>query len=506
MTCTISAGIVALHLSKDGLVERSEIGKDTGVLINRSSPHVAPNVKPIPSKHILVWLWVGLLLVRGCLYLFLVPPWQAPDEPTAIELLLTIQARGRLVSIADKDPAIEHQIVEAMRRSRYWALGGFAFTTAAREGQSFDDIYGPGNTQLHRPPLYQVSLLPIIWLTRGWPLEHQLMLLRAANLVLGALTVVAAVLIGRQFAVVHPAIAFILPAMVGLHPQFAYSSATFNADNLATTLSAGAFLIMLWMTQQGLAWRYVIALVLLLVLGLWTKRTTLFIAPTVSIAMIMAAWRAKRPLWRRDKRWLTYGTTLLLLASGISIVLPQTNGWFRASVEQYVLNTNLREYYRYITFGFARLDAPLLPTLWHIISFFNLSFWASYSWHSVNAPHWLAATLLTCTLVTWCSACIYGVMAQRALPSWVRDYMALCVFAVITTLLLIFVNRFPFGLIPGRYLFPAILPVLLFMALGLCCWWPQRWSVPGTTCALLALVTLDFYTIWSVVIPGFYHK
>jgi hypothetical protein len=93
---------------------------------------------------------------------------------------------------------------------------------------------------------------------------------------------------------------------------------------------------------------------------------------------------------------------------------------------------------------------------------------------------------------------------RRQFPTWVRRYLWLCVLSLATALIVTLLNA-PAPILPqGRYLFLVLVPIMLLMALGMCSWWPRRWTIYGVATTWSALILLDLYVLIAVFIPGFY--
>src|SRR5262245_42806309 len=83
-------------------------------------------------------LLAALALVHALLFAWLVPPWQAPDEPTLFEYAALIARLGRLPTTGDSDPALERQIVDSLVRQHF-----FEYLTGqppAQPPRSLDDV------------------------------------------------------------------------------------------------------------------------------------------------------------------------------------------------------------------------------------------------------------------------------------------------------------------------------------------------------------------------------
>src|SRR5262245_4965445 len=61
-------------------------------------------------------LLAALALLHGLLFTWLVPPWQAPDEPTLFEYAALVARLGHIPTASYRDPALERQIVDSLVR------------------------------------------------------------------------------------------------------------------------------------------------------------------------------------------------------------------------------------------------------------------------------------------------------------------------------------------------------------------------------------------------------
>lgn len=449
-------------------------------------------------------IWPGIFLLHALAYLAVIPPWQAPDEPTSFELLLTMEARGRLVTPADADPAIQRAIIASMERNRFWELGGYGGRPLTDADRDFRTIWSCCYTQLSRPPLYQLLLLPVAKLTAGRPLDERLRWLRLMTVLLGAVTIAVIARIGGELIGLQPALCWLLPALAALSPQFAYTSATFNSDNLATLLGSLICWLLLRVLRGGITARALSGLALLVGLGIGTRRTTLLLVPAVLLAL---GWQAT-VMWRgRDKqarRRLLFVLGGSLATLGLVMAMLST---VRATARRIVLLYVFKNALPYQLSVFRQLAQPQLNIwswLYGNVVFLNLSFWGSYGWHAVHIAPALGYLLLAVTGASWLCAVGWLLWRARALaPRWAVRFGWVCVCAVIVTLGLTLIGTQPANYPQGRYLFPALVPLFLLMAIGLCGWWPRRWARWGASLLLAALVTLDLYALLGVVLPAY---
>jgi hypothetical protein len=465
--------------------------------------HPSNSIRALHKIHvrwIFVSVWVCLFLLHSALYLALVPAWQAPDEPTSIELLLTMQKYRRLVSLDDKDVTIEGRIVESMVRTRYWDMGGYSRVANGQE-LTFATIYPWSNTQLHRPPLYQLAFLPLANLIHDWPLEHQLFMFRFVNILLSAMIVAVAVLIAYELVVLHWSIPFVLPALIVFLPQFAYSSATFNSDSLVSLLGALIFHLVGKIVRHGISAKYIIWLCVLFILGVLTKRTILFLLPVVVATILLQVTDLRRMLSRGPERISIESIAIIGLLL-LSVATWRSN--LSRLIDRLMFETDRSSYLASLHSRITQSPASLWTWIETSIPFLNRSFWGSFGWHTVSISSPVAIVLLCLVIGTWICALALSVRSSMPYPAWARRYIWLSILAAASAVLTVFLMT-PLPTLPqGRYLFVVLIPIMILVTVGLCSWWSQRWTAHGIILVWLFLIALDLYTIFWVMIPGFY--
>lgn len=452
---------------------------------------------------LLIGLWLSLFLIRGFLYLALIPPWQAPDEPTSVELLLTMQARGRLVSIPDMDLDVQRIITSSMVRGDYWKYGYGRNPGGA--APIFEQIW-PGRTQLNRPPLYQLLLLPGAYATASWPIEARLYVFHALSLLMVAGTALSVLSVGRTFAGELPALPWVVAALAMFHPQLTLIGVSVNSDNFAGLVGSLVFLVLLKLFRDGLSWRRVVLLAGLIAMGIWTKRTTFFLLPTVIIALLVllgAQWRRLQAYHRRR---------IGLVGGAVGIAF---GGLLFTPLAPTIVRTvsfNFFDYQLAGRFGqfVAQLQNPQMPFgTWFAtaVMFLNRTFWADVGWHRGVLPPIFNALLLGFVASSWLAALALTDRLRRRWQPWQRNFLLICWIGLGLNLVQTFIHFFTYaeiGLPHGRYLFPSFVPIMLLIALGVCGWWPHRWTKWGSTVVLLFAMSFDLYAIFGLILPAFY--
>ena len=132
------------------------------------------------------------------------------------------------------------------------------------------------------------------------------------------------------------------------------------------------------------------------------------------------------------------------------------------------------------------------------------SWWGMFGWLSVSLPSWLYAALLAFTLISGGLFLAWWWRKRKGLsPAQARALTALAGLALIAGLGFIWYNT-KYVQHQGRYLFPALIPVALAMALG----WQNalsRWARVERWFWLVLAVSLFFldgYALLRVILPA----
>lgn len=465
---------------------------------------------------------VTIYVLVGALYARQTPAWQAPDEPAHYNYVRQL-ADGRLpvMALGDYDEAYRHEVISARFDPRY------DLSTITYEDW--------------QPPLYYLLQTPVYWLTGG-----SLFAMRLVSVLLGAGVVILAYGAARLLFPRQPWVAWTTAVFVAFLPQHVAIMASVNNDALAELLIAAiANLLLRWASLPGAQPRQLLAMGTLLGLGFLTKGTVYLMAPVVGAALV---WRYGRQ-WRAFIRhgMQLFGPALLLGALW----------WGR----------NMAVYGGLDFMGKVRHDAVVIGqirtaewvTLYGVMgtmqrfgqTTFN-SFWGQFGWMALPLlnPPWLYPLLwllvgtavlgLMLTPFVWSQgkrsvharlappkgtasegaasegATSEGATSEGLVPS---PHQVSTSHLQIFLLLLLFLltvglhvgYNLTFVQHQGRYLFPALLPISLGLAIGwetviwllIRPWLPRfAWLFYMLPVGLgLGLVGLDVYALYRVIIP-----
>ena len=432
-------------------------------------------------------LILATYLVAGGLYAWLTPAWQAPDEP----------AHYNYVHYLVTNPDFPQLAANCYNQAYLNELTSRRFPP--------DLSIDPLCYEFHQPPLYYLLGLPLFVLSDGW-----LPLLRFLSMaILGGGVVGLSFLIARSIFPDRPVIMYGAMALVAFTPMHLTMLASVNNDALAELILA---VILLFLTERLVCHtdptqhsRYFqsdLRLGVLLGLGLVTKTTVYIAIPLIAVVLWLTSRSANcnphfRYDWRKLARqaFVVYGLALL-------IALP----WYVRNVVMYggfdILG--LVRHDRVVVGQLRTADyiaqVGLVTYLGEFVKVTFESFWGQFGWMAVPLPSWIYSllTALTLTALVGLVALWRGNRTLAAtLSSGQRQALALLALnAALMALGYIWYNL-TFVQFQGRYLFPALIPLGVFFALGLhevlsLHWW--RWLAGSLGIVLIGVTVI---TAWQ---------
>jgi 4-amino-4-deoxy-L-arabinose transferase-like glycosyltransferase len=399
-------------------------------------------------------------------YITLTPIWQNPDEPAHYAYVAFVAETGGLPELrpGDWDSAL-------LDRLKNGHLGP-------------GDAVGAIRYEAWQPPLFYLAAAPALRLVSNFAAADPaatVSSLRAFNALIGALTLVVAYFSARTVLAAHLALAVPL-AMVGV-PMFTAVSAAISADPLANLLSAGVLLLLLRRVRRRRSEfgnRWGIGAGALIGLGLLTKLALAIFVPLALVVIVFCSSHRVRE------------GALLLATTGL-LVLP----WLVHQVTTYGWTDPLA------TTRHAQvvLDQQRFPglSLEYLGAFFTTSFhsfWAQFGWMAVVAParlYWIWGVLTLAALA--------GLVLQRsrlAEPEW-----RLVVLTVVAAAVGYVGYNLAFVQFQGRYLFTALVPLVMLLVAGWAGCLPRRVQAWGVLLIGCGLVALNAYALLRVLVPGF---
>ncbi|MFC2015305.1 glycosyltransferase family 39 protein [Chloroflexota bacterium] len=392
---------------------------------------------------------VILYLILGTLYALLTPAWQAPDEPAHYNYVRFLAEQHRFPLLKPGDYPADY--MEEIKAAHF------------PPDMSIDPI----RYEFHQPPLYYLIAVPTYQLFRG-----ALLPLRLLSLVLGALLLLVVYWIVREVAPHSPCLALAAAAFVAFLPMHLAMTAAANNDTLAELLLALILLFSIRYLKESVQAQPETRLLVLLGvttgLGLVTKSSVYFALPLVLIAILA------RHLWLDENPPSMLGSLkafVLYLLPAVAMALP----WWLRSIAVYggldflglgrhelVVAGQLRTADFVAQNGLPRLLTDLAGTTFR-------SFWGQFGWMGVlldQRIYQALAILSSLALVGFLLWAWSGWRRQAKFPPWQWAACGVLVLTLLFTAATYLWYNAGFLQHQGRYLFRALVPISLAVALG----------------------------------------
>ena len=443
------------------------------------------------------WLFIILIVYLGIGSLFaaLVPAWQSPDEPAHYNYVRQL-ANGYfpIMEPSDYDEVYRNEVVS----SRFDPQYDVSIIT-------YEDW---------QPPLYYLLLTPIFMLTNG-----SLLALRLTSLLIGAGVVILAYAVAVQVYPLQRWVGLTTAVFVAFLPQNLSILASVNNDSLTELLIAGALLVLTqWVSSQDANWRlwherrYLLIIGFIIGLALLTKLSAYLLIPLAGIALLGRYWG----------RWDdVFPSSVLLFAPAF---LMGSVWWGRNLIVYDGIDPVGTFAHNAAVVGQTRtaewiLQFGLNGTIQRFLQTTFNSFWGQFGWMAVPMPLWIYQPLLGFTGIVILGLLLKMVMgtshqadSENAIHASALKPLVLILMLLLTVGMHVYYN-ITFVQHQGRYLFPALVPIGIGIALGLGGWFSLikqflseeigyvlSYTIPfflGVT-----LATLDLFALFIFILPN----
>lgn len=277
-----------------------------------------PRALSSPARPLLLLL-VTVALLRGLLYLAVVPPWQHYDEPTHFEYVRLIAERGRLPHPGDYDLEMRRAIAVSMQAAGLWEV-----INEQPPDLTSDVAPNIGYSELEHPPLYYAILAVPQCLFKPDSVEAQLYLARLCSVLLYPVVVAAAYGLAVEVFPRRQGLPLAVAGLVAFLPPLADLMSSVNNDTGAAAVSS----LLLWsgvrLMRRGLSPIRVGVTLILAAVSFVTKNT----AGSIAVALLLALGLVLLP--RRWRPWI-WGA----LAFVTAILLPVAFSWTQQAAYWY---------------------------------------------------------------------------------------------------------------------------------------------------------------------------
>ncbi|MBE2222284.1 MAG: hypothetical protein IAF02_12125 [Anaerolineae bacterium] len=423
-------------------------------------------------KHGLLLIILLVYFVVGGLYATRTPAWQTPDEPAHYNVVRQL-ANGRLPII---EPGDYDQVF----------IGQVVFSQPAFPPEI---SLVPMSYEDWQPPLYYLLQTPLFLATSG-----SLTAMRLLSLVLGAGVVVLAYVLAWELFPGQIWLALTTAVFTAFLPQHLAIMASANNDALAELIIAAVLVVLVRWIQfeekskiaekrlkavspqssifnlQSFTTRGLILLGILLGCGFITKGTVYPLALVVALTVL---WR----FWGQWRDFVVAGLMVALPAFALGLLW-----WGRNMMVYGGLDVLGKAAHDRVVVGqprtaewIASMELPAVLQAF-VRTTFN-SFWGQFGWmtHPMDGRFYPVLWLLTLLWVVGLMIALF-VWWNQTQPPLAAILVLFGTFLL--TLAVHVVYNFTFVQHQGRYLFPALLPISVGVAVGLGFWlrpFYRRW-------------------------------
>jgi hypothetical protein len=421
-------------------------------------------------------------LVTATLYAINTPKWQAPDEPAHFNYIRHIAETGTLPVLQRGD--YDQAYLEQIKAAKFPA------------SMSIDAI----RYEAYQPPLYYLAATPIYLIARGAGIDATVIALRLFSVVLGVVVLIVAYSIVREIFPNDDLFALATVGAIATIPQHIAVSASISNDLAAEVVLA----LILWIAIKRVNGairdsQFVILGGIAFGAALLTKTTAYVPGALVLIGAILVT---------KQLRITNYELRIIffLFALAALIAAPM----FARNLLIYGITDPL---------GIARHDSVVIgqPTTAEMITRFGLnkivsdffvvtfkSFWAQFGWMGVLVHERIYIALAALTVIAILGHIFYAIriLRQRDLLSPAQWWCAILLSAMIGVAVADYVlYNFKFLQFQGRYLFPALVPLALFLVIGLRELIPNAFRKIIFALLYIALVALDVVCLFWFIVP-----
>jgi hypothetical protein len=329
-----------------------------------------------------------------------------------------------------------------------------------------------------------------------FPYHGQALLLhlaRLASVLMGLVTVALVIAIGWQIFGENPWIGLLAGGFTAFMPQFLFISGAINNDNLLTMAATGLW----WQTLRAMKsprrWQNWTYAGIWLAVALLAKSSAAIPGVVVGLMLVACAFQKR-----------SFG---LFVRGAVALALPVLflTGWW------FVRNQTLYG----DPLGWAmfqsvyRVVMRSTPLAWNDIrQFFNTqidSFAGVFGWMNVRAIPAFYRVVRICGLLGLVGLVPFFARYRKELS---RNQFASLAFLAITIVaqeiyLLWAIQRFNASWYQGRYLFPVIGPITIFLSLGVAGWLPRRRTALPATVLILVLFGAAIFMPLRVITPAY---
>jgi len=443
----------------------------------------------------LLALLLALTLVRGIVYMSIVPPWQVPDEPYHFySAWLPLLPPAPHTDAAWRN--LQTEIAATMLQFHHWDYMVFEQSPQDTEDKRARLEAAAATRRPATPRTFSYYLLAMaLRIVQGQDILLQLYWARLWSVLTNLGIILLAVIAGRLLFRGDPFGSWLLPLLIVLHPKHTFILAGVNDGNIAELFASAAIVTLIALICSRLRWRWLPIAVVFASLAVAAKPTAAFLTPIFLVVIASVAWQQLPTPWR----WGVIIVGLLCFA-GLFVAIPRLSNEMRA-LESYVNREG------WPAFLSALATYPLRRgALWAFHSF-----WAHLGWESLPLRDELVWILLLLTGLAglgWLGL-IWRFVTKKSWSAEDRPiWHAFWMFVLMVIMLGVFAALKGVtqkeDLFIGRYFLITMIPIAGLLVIGWRELLPPAWRQEGLAFFVSFLLLFDTVTLLGYVIPFFY--
>lgn len=458
-------------------------------------------------------LLMGAALIVGLAWVYLVPPWQAPDEFVHYAYTESLVERGerpgdgpRLASTAQEFAGVRSNALQTagvLHTQPTWSENAYERWQHDRDALSLGtrgDGGGPSGAAPN-PPLYY-TVEGLAYRAAGGDVFDRFYAMRVLSLLNLLATVAGTWLLAGEVFGRNRLLQLVAASVPGLHPMVVFVSSGLIPDSMMLGLWAVALWLGARILNRGFELPAVTGLVAAAVAAIAVKYVSYALLPGVSLVLGVAGVRLVRERRGKSAARAAVASAVLLGVAGaavlvISGVLNRVEQVPPPDLSASAFGSYLWQFY--------------LPPLWFMEQFGALresavygiwieGSWAAFGSLEVRLPGWIYAVLTVLTAIAAVAAVTALWRRRRARNLWIAGFLA-----VVTGALLAGLHWTEFveiqtnnrALNQGRYLLPLIPAAGLAAAASLTLL-PGRWRAAAAGVLVAGSLLLQIVSLGTV--------
>lgn len=432
----------------------------------------------------------------GLMYVFLTPPWQAPDEFTHYEYI-DILSRSKVFKInQEPDYELQKEIIKSMDQFNLWSYVFEKPPSSLPEKFNDSEVLQISLPKLNRPPLYYVlsSLILKLFKTENLLLKHYM--IRIFSLFLSMFTILFTFFSAKIIFKGDFVYSIMATGFIAFLPEFLIISGSINSDNLENLIGAASIFTFLYALKNFEKYSIFLIFPFLFFLIFVSGVKNFFIVP--SFLFFCVIWLFKNKSIKRSKVFVWLGGVLSLLILGSLFLFIFFNEMGMRIMGNFI------EPLKFFWVKFFSENYQMIFSKAFVLTLFK-SFWCYPGWMAFPLPNIIYSILALVSgaglvgIVKYC----FSYRFRDKHKVWVQvDYFIMLVVFVLFSLAQALFRGHPMA----RYLFPSLSAVALLFTVGLKEIFLLESRKKAAITFILPLIVLNIYTIFIHIVKVFYFR